>query len=220
MRQGPEKVAPARLAFQGTVQSVNHQEATVRVDTPVAGLPAGRRVQVRLAKGERITPGETVIFDVSGWEVGESVVLLSLGHHPPSKAGRIAHQRADARRTPGADVVVSGTVRRVAPAPEAARSYITEHDPKWHDAVVKVTGTLEGVPPGEEVVVRFPASDDVAFHSAPKLSPGQTGTFMLKREATKSGRTVYKAVGVRDLYEGSRSSKAPARRKRASRPPR
>ena len=79
-----------------------------------------------------------------------------------------------------------------------------EHAPLWQEAVVQVTAVEKGNGPGEEVVVRFPGSADVAWRSAPKFSPGQEGRFVLRRapnsDAGGAAGAVYTALDRNDFH--------------------
>jgi hypothetical protein len=79
-----------------------------------------------------------------------------------------------------APLVVLGTVtvvRRV----DVARPRISEHDPDWRDATIKVERQLKGsLTPGTDTVhVLFPASQDVRWFQSPKFTQGQVGIFLL-----------------------------------------
>lgn len=100
-------------------------------------------------------------------------------------------------RFAASDVVVSGRVSQLrAAAPRTPRATlpgpITEHDPQWREAVVKVTAVHKGRQVPRSIRVRFPASTDVAWARAPKLHAGQQGTFLLKRDA--AGYTIIDLV--------------------------
>ena len=80
---------------------------------------------------------------------------------------------------------------------------ISEHDPKWREAVVQIDDVHKGVHKQKQVVVRFPASTDVMWYGAPKFHPGQQGFFTLhKTEAGKpKTRRVKKRSGKRAATE-------------------
>jgi hypothetical protein len=88
-----------------------------------------------------------------------------------------------------ARVVVSGQVvsitlpagqARLAAGAEPGERF-SEHDPLWRDAVIQVHAVHKGRHAGKRAVVRFPASNDVMWHQAPKFQAGQEGFFMLHR---------------------------------------
>lgn len=56
-------------------------------------------------------------------------------------------------------------------APQGQR--ISEHNPEWQEAIVEVQETLKGPAGASEIVVRFPASQDIMWVGYPKLKAGQ-----------------------------------------------
>src|SRR5438046_9271033 len=87
-----------------------------------------------------------------------------------------------------AAMVVAGRVEQVRPAELAAAPTrprrITEHDPDWQEAIIQVEDGIKGAQAGEQVVVRFPGSSDVAWVATPKFAVGQEGTFLLHKDST------------------------------------
>jgi len=79
-------------------------------------------------------------------------------------------------------------VEQVRPAELAATpgrpKRITEHDPDWQEAIIQVEAGLKGARAGEQVVVRFPGSSDVAWVGTPRFAVGQEGTFLLHKDST------------------------------------
>jgi hypothetical protein len=88
-------------------------------------------------------------------------------------------------RLNAADAVVVGQVMDVHPwiraGLAAEHPRFSEHDPDWHEAVIQVKSAIKGTQ-AKQIVVRFPASRDVAWHRAPKFQKGQSGTFLLKND--------------------------------------
>jgi hypothetical protein len=89
-----------------------------------------------------------------------------------------------AERVRAADMIVTGRVESIQAATltPTPRHRITEHDANWQEAVITVDSMLKG-PTSARVVVRFPASLDIAWHRLPKFAVGQAGTFLLHRDA-------------------------------------
>jgi len=90
---------------------------------------------------------------------------------------------------------------------------VSEHDPKWREAVVEVDDVHKGAHQKKQVVVRFPASKDVMWYHLPKFQPGQQGFFMLHKslapgEKKRAGKSKKKAApgliaqeaGAPDVY--------------------
>jgi len=82
-------------------------------------------------------------------------------------------------RIRSATVVVVGRVRQVREPTGAAfpstggRRPISEHDPHMAEALIEVTDGIKGAAAGSEIVVRFPASNEVAWFSYPKFRAGR-----------------------------------------------
>jgi hypothetical protein len=179
----------------------------VRVDellekpTAVTLIP-GDRVTVAVQDPSPFRQGIQATFYTEGWIVGEGIALQEVGHEisPVAlEAGAVGQTReelaqmrkdlteAELRNTvQAADVIVVGRVKEVRLGTMAAVGAppkpITEHDPDWHEAVIEVESEIKGAQAGQEIVVRFPASLDVAWHDVPKLKVGQEGTFLLQRD--------------------------------------
>ena len=78
----------------------------------------------------------------------------------------------------------------------AVHKPISEHDPLWREAVVAVDAVEKGHHPGDQAVVQFPASRDVAWYRVPKLQEGQQGVFLLHKPPV-AGRARRLAAVVR-----------------------
>jgi hypothetical protein len=235
----------ARFVFQGTVKKVRATTlksvpATVRtivarVDRVIQSPEtlsdyAGHDVTVQLAAGERVRPGQTLIFHATGWIFGESLAVQSLGHEEattPRVAAAAAHPEDPVRslhasdamtQASRADLIVTGRVSSVRiPAAEAqARATVTggtterisEHAPMWHEAVINVDETHKGRARRKQVVVRFPSSTDVRWYHAPKFQAGQEGVFLLHKQQVPATRaraaslTALKAEEYTALHPG------------------
>lgn len=186
---------------------------------------SGQSITVRLSGPQKVKPGQEMIFHTHSWLYGDSIAvqsvsqeavkathaaLLSRGGDPAAhKAGRELQEHfADA------DLVVSGKVSAVrlpagavagpargarAAAGPVARGPVSEHDPKWREAVVEVDDVHKGHHAKKSIVIRFPASTDVRWYKAPKFHPGQQGYFMLHKEkvAQATPRAAAGAAGAK-----------------------
>jgi len=202
--------------------------AIVRVDTilrapEVLHGHAGTEITVWPAKGERLKTGQTAVFHTNGWLYGESVAVQSVGHEAVAKraAGaaraaiadpaRAAADHAIAERATQAPLVVSGKVVAVGlPAEEqpattaAARTPatpppISEHEPFWSEAVITIQKVHKGALKQKQVVVRFPASQDVRWYRAPKFHVGQEGVFLLHPDKVTGAQTLGVAAAAHDV---------------------
>src|SRR5206468_3981696 len=127
----------------------------------------------------------------------QAAMAASAGDPVARKASRDLQDRFA-----NADVVVSGRVkavtlpaggteRRNGVATSAANSAsagrpVSEHDPKWRDAIVEVDAVHKGRLAQRTISVRFPESTDVRWYRAPKFRPGQQGFFMLQKGTIES----------------------------------
>lgn len=174
---------------------------------PVFSGRTGQDITVQLKTREKVSVGQQAQFFTNGWLIGnESVAVVSLGHLPIPKAGPAAALMAAAAVNPekvlaardtqahvdDADMVVSGRVKSVhepesgsnvltAAAGSPVRPPLSEHDPKWQEAVVEIDDVHKGSHDKKNVVVRFPSSKDRMWADAPKFRPGQGGYFVLHK---------------------------------------
>lgn len=186
---------------------VDERTAIVTVDQIIEAPPdlagySGQDITVQLGGRQKVTVGQPMTFHATGWMYGDSVAVRSLKQEPVTGTGAAqlgaggdpAERRAQREKREHfdvADLVVSGKVVAVrlpggaGPGRKRARAEapgpISEHDPKWREAVIDVDGVHKGALKKKQVVVRFPASSDVLWHAAPKFHAGQEGYFMLHR---------------------------------------
>jgi hypothetical protein len=189
---------------------VNERTAIVTVDQIIESPPdlagySGQDITVQLSGRQKVRVGQQMLFHATGWMFGDSVAVRSLRQEPvengpATSTGVDAVDRREQKQQrshfKNADLVVSGKVvavrlpgdttpgRKRADRPTGP---ITEHDPKWREAIIQVDEVLKGAHQKKQVVVRFPASSDVMWHEAPKFEAGQQGYFILhKSKSSKS----------------------------------
>ena len=193
-------------SFAGVPQSPN--TIVVRVDSvlkkPSAiSLKKGDNVTVELKDPSGFQQGTQATFYTDGWIFGSGVAVKELGHEfnagggaaasggPAGEAalGQTQDQISDQdlqNRLNSADFVVIGRVTEVRRwnVPKSATPHrVSEHDPDWHEAVIKVQSVLKGGQvKGNKVVVRFPGRNDVAWVHSPKFEKNQQGIFCLNRD--------------------------------------
>ncbi len=193
------------VSFPGVPTSA--QTIVVRVDSvlhkpPAVSLKKGDRVTVEAKDPAAFHPGMQATFYTDGWIFGAGVAVKELEHEiaPTSlSAGAVTEREANFRqmqkqasdqelrnRIQAADAVVVGRVLEVHPwTPSglaATKPRVSEHDPNWQEAVIKVQSAIKGAKPEQKMVVRFPGSYDVAWANAPKFKKDQQGTFFLKTD--------------------------------------
>ena len=178
----------------------------VRIDTllekPAAvSLATGDSVTVETVRAGSLKPGTQATFYTTGWIFGQGVAVREVGHEPGHSPVVVADQQEAIARArlevndadlkahiQRAAMVVEGRVEQVRPAELAAAparpKRITEHDPQWQEAIIQVQDGIKGAQAGEQVVVRFPGSRDVAWVGTPRFTAGQEGTFLLHKDST------------------------------------
>lgn len=184
------------------------QTIVVRVESvlkkpPAVSLKKGDNVTVEVKDPGAFRPGMEVTFYADGWIFGSGVAVKELSHAMSPSGGKPGGGGAEERairqieeqisdqelkqRLASADFVVIARVADVRKwtAPEVASvpHRVTEHDPDWHDAVIKIESILKGPKPKKnKLVVRFPQCNDVAWVHAPKFEKHQEGIFFLKKD--------------------------------------
>lgn len=182
------------------------RNVVVRVDQllekPAAvALAAGDSVTVETLRPGSLKAGTQATFYTTGWIFGRAVAVREVGHEPGQSPVVAAVQQAAVARArlevndadlkahiQKAAMVVAGRVDHVRPADLTAAparpTRISEHDPQWQEAIIQVQDAIKGGQAGEQVVVRFPGSRDVAWVGTPKFAVGQEGTFLLHKDST------------------------------------
>ena len=179
---------------------VVHVDQVLEKPAAVA-LGAGDSVTVQTAQHGSLKPGSQATFYTTGWIFGQGVAVREVGHelgHSPVvatvQAAAVARARLDMNdadlkaHIQQAAMVVAGRVDQVRPAELAAAparpKRISEHDAQWQEAIIQVQDGIKGAQAGEQVVVRFPTSLDVAWVGTPRFTVGQEGTFVLHKDST------------------------------------
>jgi hypothetical protein len=188
-----------------TLAQVPKKEKTaiVHVDEILHAPPAlaktlGTEITVKLAKGTKPKVGDQVLFHANSWLFGDTVAVESVKQEKPTQATTMLAERVSdpvrnlkdrdlQKRVSDADMVIEGEVSSIhlpqaeSAATRAASSNrpVSEHDPKWREAVIDVAVVHKGEPTTKQVVVRFPSSIDVQWHRAPKFHTGDRGVWLL-----------------------------------------
>ena len=194
---------------------LSERTAIVTVDQIIEAPPdlagyGGQDITVQLSGRQKVRVGQQMFFHATGWMFGDSVAVRSLRQEPVENgaatsadaAGDDAVERRGQKQQRShfedADLVVAGKVVAVRlpgdSTPGTKRGGrptgpITEHDPKWREAIIQVDEVLKGSHQEKQVVVRFPASSDVMWHGAPKFEAGQQGYFILHKPESKKSTT-------------------------------
>ena len=217
-------IPDAQFVFRGTMLQrgtatfaevpINENTAAVRIDEILHGNEivqdfAGQAITVQLGTGQSVEQGGEYIFHTNGWLFGASLAVVCVAVTPATQS-TLQRVRAVATSKPmqalraranRAELVVSGQVTQVRQVERPARAPISEHDPDWRDAVVRVQHVARGsARTAGNVVVRFAGSRDVRWAKAPKFTVGEEGVFMLG-DKSKEGAALRSAAKVpKDRY--------------------
>ncbi|HEX8115732.1 MAG TPA: hypothetical protein VF521_00545, partial [Pyrinomonadaceae bacterium] len=190
---------------------VTPRTAVVRVDEIVRAPAlltryAGREITLQLEPGHKAKEGTAALFYAADLLFGEGVSATAIGHtdldqseahaaaeRPAVEAAAAAPPPELQERLADADMIVTGKVVSVGLPKEAVGravsgggGRVSEHSAHWREAVVDVQQVDKGRPTVRQLVVRFPASKDVAWANAPKFEPGQEGVFILQKSAPEA----------------------------------
>jgi hypothetical protein len=167
---------------------------------PGLSLKKGDKIAIVPKQKSDLPGGKSIKIFANTWIVGSTIALTETSHVSVARtnapefamlydANNQATQ-AIVNRYDSASAVVVGQVTEVHDAPltntPGGSHRITEHDPKWKDAVIQVQSWIKGDSSKPEVVIRFPSSRDVAFRDFPKFQVGQSGTFLLSNPQSSS----------------------------------
>jgi hypothetical protein len=164
----------------------------------IAGL-AGTEMTVLVNDPSALRVGDQFVLFARTWLAGDHVAVQEVGRLPGAGAADLSNRISAARRAAAdqdlrarltaADVVVRGRVTAVRPAPLDPARGVSEHDPFWQEAVIRVSAVLKGDPSLQEVVVLFPGSRDIAWVNTPRFRVGQEGIWILGKDARANGFT-------------------------------
>ena len=152
----------------------------------------GHQITARFTKGPPPRAGRSLTFFTNGWVFGSSVAVDVVG--TAAETGRQAAAsnvrgsqvaKTDSvlkARLASAAMSVVGRVAKVTRSPTRS-TRISEHDPNWHVATIKVDEVIKGKRGTKTAKVLFPDSDDVRWHKVGKYTTGQQGIWMLQKGA-------------------------------------
>jgi hypothetical protein len=179
------------------------RSAVVRVDRvlealPPLGNPTGRDVDVRLRDPLKPQAGERAVFFTYVQSTGKTLGLVEVASQPVDQPEALEGRIRDARRTladqalaarlASAEMVVVGVVGEAKPTP-GALDPVSEHDPRWYRAPIRVESFEKGGAASRQVFVNIAYGDDVVWEHAPKPKAGDGGIFLLQPDREKKFRT-------------------------------
>ncbi|MDH3892677.1 MAG: hypothetical protein OEV49_16560 [candidate division Zixibacteria bacterium] len=227
----PEWLKESNPVFVGTVLRLGESSvagvkasqntAVVKVDallstTQGVSIAEGDEITIELIDPTQFRIGSRATFYAETWVMSKSVAVKELGHEPMQAAlvaasvGPMKQRLQQARlrkRLDDAETVALGEVVQIRKALTATtqRPRITEHDPNWQEAIIRVDSLFKGTAGVAQLVVRFPGSQDVQFFGAPKFEVDQTGIFLLQRDVETGLPKAMLAGGEVDAFLARRS---------------
>jgi hypothetical protein len=180
----------------------------------IAGEQTGRKMTVVLSRSSTtMKPGTEGLFFGNPRFLGTSLTIADEGELPTAAAitATVALQEASQSRRDQPLAENIGTASSVfygkvesehalSAAATQPREPPSEHDPEWHVASVRVLKPIRGTDQGALVNVLFPASRDVIWFNAPKLTPGQEAIF-ITHDPDKNDAQFMRAAGVATFLE-------------------
>ena len=147
--------------------------------------------------------GNEYIVHAHSWLYGDGIALLAtnVAAYSDDMAMAAAEKLqaspalAAMSRAAESELVVSGEVVSLAAVKARSSDPISEHNPQWCEAVVDVDTVVRaaGNTKPARVTLRFAASDDVEWASAPKVVIGDRRVFMLgntENQAAAASRAI------------------------------
>jgi hypothetical protein len=220
-----EVTPEARFVFTGVVEQRGASSlffvppggatAVVRVERIHYAAPSlrnqeGQQVTVVFAEGDP-AEGKRVFF-TNPILYGETIAVKEVKGSEPARSLDEQHERFiqminDAeteklrKHIASADAVVQGRVVSTKRASEPNPAKMSEHDPDWHVAIIRIEQSLKGKHK-DEIAVRFPKSRDIKWYRVPKLKEGQEGVFILHRDGLELGSALLALIHPEDLLPG------------------
>jgi hypothetical protein len=199
----------AARSFAATPESTVVRVTRILKSTPSLARYTGQQVTVQLEQAGSLKQGEQAIFFTHGLHFGDGLVVSELGNVPTgdssmqdqiNSAAQAASDTELTQRLAQAVLVVSGvasaprpidpaTAARAAAVAPGGRRPVSEHDPDWWQADIKVDSVEKGENPGETTTVLFPHSMDIAWYRSPKVKEGDNGVWLMHDRDTH-GRPV------------------------------
>jgi hypothetical protein len=191
-----EKLGTAKTT-QATLEENTAVVTVEEVYTPTGGLGDLRKrgITVLLDARRPAKAGERALFFANGVAYGAGVVVREVERLPVTDKAALEKEiaaaltrrddRALAQRIARSSLVVVGKVVSVREAQRPEQPAISEHDPRWFEAVVELTSVERGQFSGKDLTILFPASADELWAEAPKFKVGQEGVFILQKDQTE-----------------------------------
>ena len=157
----------------------------------------GKAVTILAKDLSGLKQGAIMVFFANAWVLGEQIAVQEVGRIARYERASLRDQISVAAEREAirpirenlrqASLVIVGRVAKVRD-PERPTAIppiprvLSEHDPRFREAIVQVETVLKGQPNGETITLIFPSSRDVAWYMVPKFEVEQQGIWILKYE--------------------------------------
>lgn len=191
--------------------------AVVRVDEIItATRPFGSLrsavITIRLANPQSAKKGQKRVFFTRGWHFGSSIAVIEVGQTEAVSSEAVGKMRSEIKhaqkeqtektvkeRLSETELIVSGRVLKIRESDVPMG--LTEHDPNWHEAEIRIEKILKGNITQRTVTIMFSKSDDVMWYQAPKFETGAEGLWLLRPFVFGGQKLKYPAVvDSKDFY--------------------
>lgn len=189
----------------------------------------GHQLTVRFKELPQLNEGDTITVFANGWIFGETIAVDAVSYQQETDKAEVASKLSLAltsneddvlkERIDSSDMAVAGRVVKIekatvtekprallaaGPGEESVTTHISEHDPDWHLATIKIDEVVKGPKRRKRVKVLFPKSDDVRWYKVKKFEPGEQGIWLLQKGKEQSPKGIapklLAAVPEDDLY--------------------
>ena len=147
----------------------------------------GKSITVAVKETGRLKPGTEQVFYTNGWLYGKSLAVLELTSRDSKEVtnqqvleGVNGNQDKKIReRLKASELIISGQIIKIGETIQPKT--ISEHDPLWTMAVIKIDSVEKGKVQGSELPILFVSSGDVMWEGSPKFRKGDKGIWLFRR---------------------------------------
>lgn len=153
----------------------------------------GKSITVAVKESGKQKAGVEQVFYTNGWLYGKSLAVLEVASKDSREVtnqqvldGVARNQDNKVReRLKASELVVSGQVIKIGETIQ--QKTISEHDPIWTAAIIKIDSVEKGKIQGSELKIFFASSGDIMWEVSPKFKVGDEGIWLFNRTSIEKG---------------------------------
>ncbi len=200
-----------------TMQNIAGSNTMILEVVKVINAPAmfasvgGQKVTVRFKKMPVLKSGQVITVFANGWIFGDSIAVDAVGYTKETAKSTVAAKASMAgksdmasavqtavsdnndailkERIDSAEMGVVGEVSKIEKS-DKEPTFISEHNPLWQEATIKVDEVVKGKKNTKEVKVMFPGSDDIRWKKTNKYAQGQKGIWLIQKGKKQSPKGI------------------------------